>query len=51
MFDSARLAEFRSAGFVCSAEHAEHALGFTAAIPLPIGLEQTVRWYRNEGWV
>jgi len=51
MFDSARLAEFASEGFVCSTEHAGQALGFTAAVTLPAGLEQTVRWYRNQGWV
>jgi nucleoside-diphosphate-sugar epimerase len=51
MFDSARLAEFGSAGFVCSADHARQALGFAAAVTLPAGLEETVRWYRNQGWV
>jgi nucleoside-diphosphate-sugar epimerase len=51
MLDSARLAEFGAAGFVCSVNHARDALGFTAAVTLPAGLEQTVRWYRDRGWV
>ena len=48
---SARLLEFGAAGFVCSVDHARAALGFTAALTLPAGLEQTVRWYRDRGWV
>jgi nucleoside-diphosphate-sugar epimerase len=51
IFDASRLAEFGAAGFVCSADHARQALGFTATVTLPAGLEQTVRWYRNQGWV
>jgi nucleoside-diphosphate-sugar epimerase len=51
MFDSARLAELSSVGFVCSVERAREALGFTAAVTLPAGLEETVRWYRDRGWV
>jgi nucleoside-diphosphate-sugar epimerase len=49
--DSARLAEFSAAGFVCSVAHARDALGFSAAVSLPAGLEQTVRWYRDRGWL
>jgi nucleoside-diphosphate-sugar epimerase len=51
MLDSARLAEFGAVGFVCSVEHARDALGFTAAVALPAGLSQTIRWYRDRGWV
>jgi nucleoside-diphosphate-sugar epimerase len=51
LIDSARLAEFRSAGFVCSTSSARDVLGFTAAVTLPAGLEETVRWYRGRGWV
>jgi nucleoside-diphosphate-sugar epimerase len=51
MIDSARLAEFSSVGFVCSTTNAHDALGFTAAVALPAGLEETVRWYRDRGWV
>jgi nucleoside-diphosphate-sugar epimerase len=51
MIDSARLAEFSSIGFVCSTTSARDVLGFTAAVALPAGLEETVRWYRDRGWV
>jgi nucleoside-diphosphate-sugar epimerase len=49
--DSARLAEFGAAGFVCSVAHARDVLGFSAAVTLPAGLAETVRWYRDRGWV
>jgi nucleoside-diphosphate-sugar epimerase len=51
VLDSARLSELTAEGFVCAVDRARHALGFTAEVPLPEGLAQTVRWYRDRGWV
>lgn len=51
LFDSARLVELSSVGFVCSVARAREALGFTATVTLPAGLAETVRWYRDRGWV
>jgi nucleoside-diphosphate-sugar epimerase len=51
MLDSARLAEFGAPGFVCSVERAREVLEFTATVSLPAGLADTVRWYRDRGWV
>ena len=44
-------AELRAEGFVCSVERASVVLGFTAEVSLAEGLEQTVRWYRERGWI
>jgi nucleoside-diphosphate-sugar epimerase len=49
--DSARAAEVRADGFVCSVEKARALLGFSAARPLADGVAQTARWYRERGWV
>ena len=49
--DSDRASEMRAIGFVCSADRAREMLGFTALRPLPDGVEQTARWYRDRGWV
>jgi nucleoside-diphosphate-sugar epimerase len=49
--DGARAAEMRAGSFVCSVDRARTVLGFSAARPLPEGLAQTARWYRDRGWV
>ncbi|HEX4346153.1 MAG TPA: NAD(P)-dependent oxidoreductase [Vicinamibacterales bacterium] len=49
--DSARAAEVRAGGFVCSVERAKRVLGFSAAQPLARGVAQTARWYQDQGWV
>jgi nucleoside-diphosphate-sugar epimerase len=51
LFDLSRFAELRADGFVCSVERARSLLGFTAEVPLADGLERTVGWYRQEGWI
>jgi nucleoside-diphosphate-sugar epimerase len=50
-FDMARFAELRAEGFVCSVERARAVIGFTAEVSLAEGLEQTVKWYRERGWI
>ncbi|RXK89434.1 NAD-dependent epimerase/dehydratase family protein [Chlorobaculum sp. 24CR] len=37
--------------WVCSPQKAERELGFTAAIPLAEGVAETLRWYRQQGWL
>lgn len=51
VFDSGRLAEFNAEGFVCSVEHIERVLGFTAQHSLADGFSRTAAWYRQQRWV
>ncbi|MBN1928225.1 MAG: NAD(P)-dependent oxidoreductase [Chlorobiaceae bacterium] len=37
--------------WVCSPEKAARELGFTARIPLAAGVAETLRWYRETGWL
>jgi len=37
--------------WVFSAEKAREQLGFTTSLTLEDGLQQTVEWYRNNGWL
>jgi dihydroflavonol-4-reductase len=39
------------ASWEVSTSRARDELGFESAIPLPVGAEQTFRWYRQEGWL
>jgi len=50
-FDMARFTELRAEGFVCSVERARAVLGFSAEVALAEGLEETVKWYRERGWI
>jgi nucleoside-diphosphate-sugar epimerase len=47
--DKAR--EITAGSWACSAEKARRQLGFEPACPLSERLEQTVAWYRREGWL
>lgn len=49
--DTSRVRELTSAGFVCDATRARARLGLVAAIDLPEGIERTIRWYREAGWI
>ena len=49
--DKSRLAELSAPGFVCSVEHARDVLGFTAQTEFAEGMDRTVRWYRENGWL
>ncbi len=51
MLDRARLSELEAEGFVCAVDRAERVMGFRATMPLTEGLERTVRWYRDRGWL
>ncbi|MBE3133327.1 MAG: NAD(P)-dependent oxidoreductase [Acidobacteria bacterium] len=49
--DISRWREMRAGGFVCSVEKAKRELGFEAEIVLADGLDRTVRWYVDRGWL
>ena len=38
-------------GWLCSNEKAKKELGFAPAITLAEGLQQTARWYKEQGWL
>ncbi len=48
-FDKIR--EMREKYWVCKGERAQKELGFVPKIPIDEGLEQTARWYRDNGWL
>ena len=48
-FDKVR--EMRETHWICSAEKSRERLGFTTALALAEGLQQTVQWYRARGWL
>lgn len=49
--DSSRYAELTADGFVCAVDRADALVGFRAETSLVEGLERTLRWYREQGWV
>jgi len=51
MLDGSRLAELHAEGFVCAVDRASERIGFTAETPLAAGLESTLEWYRQQGWL
>lgn len=51
LLDAGRLLELQAEGWVCAVDRAREVIGFTAETPLAEGLERTLRWYRQEGWV
>jgi nucleoside-diphosphate-sugar epimerase len=50
-FDSVRLTELCAEGFVCSTHRAADHIGFRAEIGLAEGVQDTARWYREQGWL
>jgi nucleoside-diphosphate-sugar epimerase len=51
LIDSARLAELRAPGFVCSVERLRQITGFEAETELEDGIARTTRWYSDERWI
>ncbi|HME92138.1 MAG TPA: NAD-dependent epimerase/dehydratase family protein, partial [Myxococcaceae bacterium] len=47
--DKAR--ELRCEAWTCSSERAKNELCYQPSVPLDKGLEQTISWYRKEGWI
>jgi nucleoside-diphosphate-sugar epimerase len=46
-----RLGEFLPRFWVCSTEHATEDFGFTGEIDLQAGMDNTVEWYIDNGWI
>jgi nucleoside-diphosphate-sugar epimerase len=51
VINSRRYAELASEGFVCRVDRMRETLRIVAQIDLPEGLNETVAWYRAEGWI
>ncbi|HEY7292854.1 MAG TPA: NAD(P)-dependent oxidoreductase [Vicinamibacterales bacterium] len=49
--NSRRFVELYSTGFVCRTDRLRTHLGITAQVELNEGLERTVHWYRERGWL
>jgi len=49
--DRTRLAEFGAEGFVCTTDRVKRVLGFSTEIPMAVGVAETARWYRAQGWL
>jgi UDP-glucose 4-epimerase len=49
--DLSRLTELEAGGFVCSVDRAREVIGFSAPTALGEGVERTLRWYRDAGWI
>ncbi len=43
--------EIRDACVRCSSEKARRALGYAPSVALADGIAETIRWYRQEGWL
>ena len=46
-----RARELTAGHWTCSPEKARRDLSFVAGASLPQRIEQTVRWYREQGWL
>lgn len=46
-----KINELRQSYWVCSGEKALRQLGFTPALSIQEGLQQTYQWYKEQGWL
>jgi nucleoside-diphosphate-sugar epimerase len=51
IFNRDKARELLAPGWLCETAAAREKLGFETRIPLAQGLNETARWYRNEGWL
>jgi nucleoside-diphosphate-sugar epimerase len=51
IFNRDKARELLAPGWLCETDVAREKLGFETRIPLAQGLNETARWYRNEGWL
>jgi nucleoside-diphosphate-sugar epimerase len=49
--NSQKVRELLEPSWICDSSKARASLGFCPAIDLETGIEQTVRWYQNQGWL
>ncbi len=43
--------ELLHAGWICSGRKMTEELGFTPSTPHPEGIDETIKWYRKQGWL
>ena len=46
-----RNVELSAEGFVCNVDRLRDRLGIVAEVDLQHGLNETARWYREQGWL
>lgn len=51
LFNSERLASLSAPGWVCRGDHLRAETGFCARYDLAAGFRDTLRWYREQGWL
>jgi nucleoside-diphosphate-sugar epimerase len=51
VINRSRYLELAAEGFVCRVDRLRDRLGVVAQVDLAGGLAQTVRWYREQGWL
>jgi nucleoside-diphosphate-sugar epimerase len=49
--NSQKVRELLQPSWICNTSKAREALGFNPAIDLDNGINETVRWYQNQGWL
>ncbi|MBN1568541.1 MAG: NAD-dependent epimerase/dehydratase family protein [Acidobacteria bacterium] len=49
--NSQKVRELLQPSWICNPSKAREALGFNPAIDLESGIDETVRWYQNRGWL
>ena len=49
--NSDKISDVLAGSWICSSEKARRQLGWSPAAPLPARLSDTVRWYRDAGWI
>jgi dihydroflavonol-4-reductase len=49
--NSQKVRELLQPSWICNSSKARAALGFSAAIDLERGINETVRWYKSQGWL
>lgn len=51
MFTPDKAREIVQRAWICSPAKAREEIGFRARVPIERGLEETARWYRDQGWL
>jgi nucleoside-diphosphate-sugar epimerase len=51
VLNPSRLPDFAAKRWLCNSEKAVALLGFQPLYPLPRGVGETYRWYREHGWL
>ena len=46
-----KVLEMKQANWLCSNQRAREEIGFVPQIALPDGFQQTLSWYKEQGWL